>query len=217
MYGLGESLLVKALAVVYPGRWLPVFPYSGSNGTKRLAQAPVLGIEPFDEDMLETTGKRTAEANRRLRDGARRGLPGRRVGAGVNSAILAARRAAAEEAPIVGLGGLAEELLLDEQWLEATVELLRDKRQLILYGPPGTRKTYVGKKLAQHIAQDPSRLTVVQFHPSYAYEDFVEEYRPTPSGDGTITFELRHGPLRRVAEAASDSEAPIECLLMRLT
>ena len=26
VYGLGESLLVKALAVVYPGRWLPVFP-----------------------------------------------------------------------------------------------------------------------------------------------------------------------------------------------
>jgi MoxR-like ATPase len=212
VYGLGETLLVKALAVVKSDRWLPVFPYSGSKGKKRLAQAPVLGIEPFDEDKLETTGRRTAEANRRLREVLEPVFP---ADAWAQAQFLywLRDRAAAEEAPVLGLSGLAEELLLDEQWLEDTVELLRDKRQLILYGPPGTGKTYVARKLAQHIAQDPSRLTVVQFHPSYSYEDFVEGYRPVPSGHGSVAFELRHGPLRRMAEAADDSEADW-CLLI---
>jgi 5-methylcytosine-specific restriction protein B len=212
VYGLGESLLVKALAIVYPERWLPVFPYAGSKGKKRLAQAPVLGIEPFDDDALGTTGRRTAEANRRLRDVLEPVFPEDPWAQGQFLYWLR-DRAAAEEAPIVGLRGLAKELLIEEQWLEDTVELLRDKRQLILYGPPGTGKTYVARKLAQHIAQDPSRVTVVQFHPSYAYEDFVEGYRPVPSGDGAVAFQLRHGPLRRMAEAADDSEADW-CLLI---
>jgi 5-methylcytosine-specific restriction protein B len=212
VYGLGESLLVKALAVVYPERWLPVFPYAGSKGKKRLAQAPVLGIEPFDDDVLGTTGTRTVEANRRLRDVLEPVLPDDPWAQGQFLYWLR-DRAAAEEAPIVGLRGLAKELLLEEQWLEDTVELLRDKRQLILYGPPGTGKTYVARKLAQHVAQDPSRVTVVQFHPSYSYEDFVEGYRPTPSSDGTVAFELRNGPLRRIAEAADESEADW-CLLI---
>jgi 5-methylcytosine-specific restriction protein B len=41
----------------------------------------------------------------------------------------------------------------------------------------------------------------VQLHPSYAYEDFFEGYRPRPSDHG-FTLTKTPGPLRRLAEAA---------------
>jgi len=44
----------------------------------------------------------------------------------------------------------------------------------VFYGPPGTGKTFVARKLAATLAGDPARVRLVQFHPSYAYEDFVE-------------------------------------------
>ena len=39
---------------------------------------------------------------------------------------------------------------------------------------------------------------LVQFHPSYAYEDFFEGFRPTPEGG----FRLKPGPIRRIVEQA---------------
>jgi len=41
---------------------------------------------------------------------------------------------------------------------------------------------------------------LVQFHPSYAYEDLVQGFRPRKDGNG---FELRDGPLLRAAESAA--------------
>lgn len=45
-------------------------------------------------------------------------------------------------------------------------------------------------------------LTRVTFHPSYTYEDFVEGYRPVPSGSGTLELALTDGIFKRVCEAA---------------
>ena len=61
------------------------------------------------------------------------------------------------------------------------IELLEEKKQVILYGPPGTGKTYVAKKIAEFLAPEKVRRKIVQFHPSYSYEDFVEGYRPSAS------------------------------------
>jgi hypothetical protein len=36
-------------------------------------------------------------------------------------------------------------------------------------------------------------IKLVQFHPSYTYEDFFEGFRPSPGGDGSLTFTLRPG------------------------
>ena len=73
---------------------------------------------------------------------------------------------------------LADELTLPVCFLEEIDTLLEDKRQVIFQGPPGTGKTYVAQKLARHLARSEDRVTLVQFHPSYSYEDFVQGFRP---------------------------------------
>jgi hypothetical protein len=95
---------------------------------------------------------------------------------------------------------LANELYLDAAYLNEVEKLLRDRGQIIFHGPPGTGKTYVARKLAAYLAQGGGSVEFVQFHPSYAYEDFVEGYRPRE--DGSPGFELTPGPLKRIADKA---------------
>lgn len=99
------------------------------------------------------------------------------------------------------LADLARDLHLDEPFLDEIVQLLGDKGQLIFYGPPGTGKTYVARELAKWLAGDTARVRLVQFHPSYAYEDFIEGLRPRPDQSG---FHLVDGPLVEMARAAAE-------------
>jgi 5-methylcytosine-specific restriction protein B len=105
---------------------------------------------------------------------------------------------------------LAEQLFVhDRAWLQEVADLLAEKRQLVLYGPPGTGKTYLATHLARHLAGGERAVKLVQFHPSYTYEDFFEGYRPRTGTGGQLSFELRPGPLRALADAASeDSQTP---------
>ncbi|MFF5114501.1 AAA family ATPase [Streptosporangium sp. NPDC000509] len=99
---------------------------------------------------------------------------------------------------------LAEELLVDRDWLQECVELLRDRPQLIFYGPPGTGKTYLAQHLAQFlVGGKPENVKLVQFHPVYFYEDFFEGFRPVQTADGQgVTFKPLPGPLLRLVDAA---------------
>jgi len=97
---------------------------------------------------------------------------------------------------------IGEELYLDppsafNEWLD----LLRERQQIIFQGPPGTGKTYIARKLAEALVDNNGRVDIVQFHPSYAYEDFIEGYRPV----GASEFELKPGPLKRLAAEATRS------------
>ena len=105
----------------------------------------------------------------------------------------------------IDLRALANELHLTVEFLENIQMLLNDKRQVVFQGPPGTGKTYVAQKLAKHLAGSAERVTLVQLHPSYAYEDFVRGFRPTLK-DGQAGFELRDGPLLRAARLARDDQ-----------
>lgn len=104
------------------------------------------------------------------------------------------------------LAVLAEDLLIPYKDLDEIRTLIERKGQAIFYGPPGTGKTYVARRLAAALAGQENGVRVVQFHPSYAYEDFVEGYRPRLI-DGTPAFELVSGPLRRLAEEANNNPA----------
>ncbi|MDR0626461.1 MAG: AAA family ATPase [Bifidobacteriaceae bacterium] len=97
---------------------------------------------------------------------------------------------------------LAAEVNMARAWLDEYIDLLEARRQIIVYGPPGTGKTYVARKVARHVAGE-DRVSVVQFHPSYAYEDFFEGLRPV-TVEGTVSYELSPGPLRRIAAAAAE-------------
>lgn len=100
---------------------------------------------------------------------------------------------------------LANDLLVhDVEWLRELRELLWDDRQLILYGPPGTGKTYLALKLAEYLGGGPEQVKLVQFHPSYAYEDFFEGFRPQEDPQTReVAFRITAGPLRELADLAS--------------
>jgi len=105
------------------------------------------------------------------------------------------------------LGALSDdqvaELLVGRDWLDEFVERLSTKRQVILHGPPGTGKTYLALKVAETLAP-PENVKLVQFHPSYSYEDFFEGYRPVQLDGGQVGFKLKAGPFRRIVEDARE-------------
>ncbi|MCU0440348.1 MAG: AAA family ATPase [Raineya sp.] len=70
-----------------------------------------------------------------------------------------------------------------------------DNPNVIMYGPPGTGKTYSVINSLDFVTQgDSTRYEVLQFHPSFTYEDFIEGIKPKGvSKDGNIRFELVNG------------------------
>ena len=58
------------------------------------------------------------------------------------------------------------------------------------------------------------QLSMITFHPSYSYEDFVEGYKPRPTeGRGGLELELRDGIFKRICRAAASDPRPYLLLI----
>lgn len=77
---------------------------------------------------------------------------------------------------------------------------------VILYGPPGTGKTFSAKSSLDFVCQgDSARYEILQFHPSFTYEDFIEGIKPKGvSKDGNIRFELVNGVFKNFCIKAKE-------------
>lgn len=91
------------------------------------------------------------------------------------------------------------------------IDLLHYKHQIILQGPPGTGKTREAKRIAKQLLglndndslEGNEQFKLIQFHPSYSYEDFVRGIvaQPNETG-GDIVYTAENKVLAKFAEKA---------------
>lgn len=100
------------------------------------------------------------------------------------------------------------------------VSLLKNRNQIILQGPPGTGKTRLAKQMAismidnslpintnREIKDSLSRINkdqvkLIQFHPSYSYEDFVRGISARTTANNNIEYIVEDKVLAQMAKDA---------------
>ena len=106
--------------------------------------------------------------------------------------------------------------------IEKSVRLLKEKKNLILQGAPGTGKTYTTASIIVEMKReympDMTRQEVMEkynemaskgyvsfttFHQSLDYEDFIEGLKPIVE-NGNVTYKVEAGIFKRICQRASD-------------
>ncbi|MBC5795948.1 AAA family ATPase [Sphaerospermopsis sp. LEGE 00249] len=102
----------------------------------------------------------------------------------------------------------ADDTAFPEDKLDLWIRTIERKKQGIFYGSPGTGKTFIAKKIAKLlISESDGFYELVQFHPAYTYEDFIQGIRPQ-SENGKLTYPLVPGiflEFCKKAEALQDT------------
>ena len=107
---------------------------------------------------------------------------------------------------------------INKQENKDMIELLKYKPQIILQGPPGTGKTREAKRIAKALLglgendslEGNEQFKLIQFHPSYSYEDFVRGIVAKPNEEGNgIVYTAENKILGTFAkEALKDKDKP---------
>lgn len=131
---------------------------------------------------------------------------------------------------IVTLPWQTKVLFDEENWLmqnrqekmNTIINLLKDNKNIIFNGAPGTGKTYLARQIAAwmiyggHVPDNFEEDAVfkqhcgfVQFHPSYDYTDFVEGLRPIIDEDDKsgIGFERKDGVFKEFCAVAMKGQS----------
>lgn len=130
-----------------------------------------------------------------------------------------------EFATELGKGETSEQLLSIFVWnlFENISNPFTLKKQVVKYGAPGTGKTFTAKQNARllfsiwqekYAGFSPRQSyeqcsEVVQFHPSYGYEDFIEGLRPTLGTDGQPQLTLQNGVFKEFCRRAGAWEIEV--------
>lgn len=87
-------------------------------------------------------------------------------------------------------------------------------RQFIFAGPPGTGKTLLAKNIlndgiflggdvpADYRDSLDKLSTLLQFHPSYSYEEFIEGIQPSQNSKDELVFTIKRGPFWKMCALA---------------
>jgi 5-methylcytosine-specific restriction enzyme B len=93
----------------------------------------------------------------------------------------------------------------DELLYDAATKILADKGGVIFAGAPGTGKTRIAEAVAARLTnQDEDRVRLIQFHPSFSYEQFIEGFAPKDDATG---FEPHLGHFAEMCNSARDDAA----------
>ena len=108
---------------------------------------------------------------------------------------------------------------MEESFLKECIRVLRGIGQMILQGPPGTGKTRAAKHIvAEMLGVDSEKIDapeyrgkrwdIVQFHPSYGYEDFVRGIRVKTENGGAVyeTVDRHFGVMAKRARDNLDDD-----------
>jgi|JI9StandDraft_1071089.scaffolds.fasta_scaffold25156_1 5-methylcytosine-specific restriction protein B len=101
------------------------------------------------------------------------------------------------------------------------MKILKNKKQIILQGAPGTGKTYISAEIALRIidklpisldrdeimkaykkAVEEGQIVFTTFHQSMDYEEFIEGIRPVTSIKGDLTYEVQSGIFKEICQSA---------------
>ena len=95
-----------------------------------------------------------------------------------------------------------DEVYMSEKDLTDLENLLRNKKNIILQGAPGVGKTFCARRLAYELMgeKDESRVSLIQFHQNYSYEDFILGYKPVGAD-----FELQRGIFYKFCISAANN------------